>query len=109
MQSEFFIIPNRYHQSSAFLFCYRQNYWLIHTYTDNGFSLISKNSGIIDVLCYFQVFVRMALESVRMETAKSIRYVRWGMMSSIGTDRGKLRNMGRRIARTGMDSARFDG
>ena len=49
------------------------------------------------------------LRSVRMDRVKMDRYVRWGMISSTGTDRGKLRNVGRRTARTGMDSARFDG
>ena len=31
------------------------------------------------------------------------------MMSAKGTDKGKLRNVGRRTVRTGMDSVRFDG
>ena len=31
------------------------------------------------------------------------------MMSSVGTDRGKLRNVGRRTVRTGMDRSRFEG
>jgi len=30
-------------------------------------------------------------------------------MSPKGTDRGKLKNVGRRTVRTGMDSSRFDG
>ena len=51
----------------------------------------------------------MALKSVRMESVKSVRYVRWGMISSKGTDRGKLRNAGSRTVRTGTDNIRFDG
>lgn len=31
------------------------------------------------------------------------------MMSSIGTDKGKLRNVGRRTVRTDTDSVKFDG
>ena len=49
------------------------------------------------------------VRSVRMDRVKMVRYVRWGMMSSTGTDRGRLRNVGRRTVRTGTDSTRFDG
>lgn len=71
--------------------------------------MVSKNSGIIDVLCYFQVFIKVTLKSVRMETAKRVRYVMYGMMSVKGTDEGRLRNVGSRAVRTGMDSVMFDG
>ena len=35
--------------------------------------------------------------------------MRWGITSPKGTDRGNLKNVGRRTVRTGMDSSRFDG
>jgi len=44
-----------------------------------------------------------------METVKRVRYVRWGMMSCKGTDRGKLKNGGSRTVKTGMKRSMFDG
>lgn len=44
-----------------------------------------------------------------MERAKSVRRKRWGAMSSRGTAKGKLRNEGRIIAKTGMVSSKFEG
>jgi len=40
---------------------------------------------------------------------KMAKYVRWGMMSAYGTDKGKWKKVGRRTVKTGMDRSRFDG
>ena len=50
----------------------------------------------------------MVLISMRMEKVKMVRYVMCGMTSSNGTDKGKLKKVGRRTVKTGMDSSRFD-
>ena len=46
---------------------------------------------------------------MRTERVKIVRYVRCGMTSSNGTDKGKLRKVGSRAVKIGIDRSRFDG
>ena len=45
---------------------------------------------------------------MRIEKANRMRYIMCGMMSSKGTDRGKLSSVGSRTVRMGMDKSMFD-
>ena len=56
----------------------------------------------------FQLFFRMAFRPMRMDMVKIVRYVRWGMISAGGTYSRKLRTVGSRTVRVGMDRSRFD-
>lgn len=51
----------------------------------------------------------MCLRSVKIERAKIVRFMRWGIMSSGGTGIGKPRNVESKIDIMGMAKSRFDG
>lgn len=48
------------------------------------------------------------MKSTRIDSMKKARYVRWGMTRGRGTWRGKLKKVGRRAVRTGMESVRLE-
>jgi hypothetical protein len=58
---------------------------------------------------YFLDFSKMALKSMRMERVKSVKYVRCGMTSVKGTNKGKRSSMGSRTVKIGIDNSKFDG
>ena len=45
---------------------------------------------------------------MRIEKVNRMRYIACGMMSSRGTDKGKLSSVGSRTVRMGMDKSMFD-
>ena len=45
---------------------------------------------------------------MRIEKANRMRYIACGMMSSKGTEIGKLSSVGSRTVRMGMDKSMFD-
>jgi len=49
----------------------------------------------------------MDFRSVRMERVKIVMWMRWGMMSAVGTASGKLRKVGRKAVVVGMNNSRF--
>ena len=53
--------------------------------------------------------MKMCPTSIRTETVNIVRKVRCGMMSSEGTDRGKLSSAGSRTVKIGIDRSRLDG
>lgn len=65
--------------------------------------------NLVTPLFVLQILFKLDTRSTRMERVKIARYTRCGMMSSKGTDKGKLRNGGSRTVKTGINRRRFDG
>jgi len=53
--------------------------------------------------------LNVCLISIRIENVNKIRYIACGMISSMGTGRGKPTRIGRRTVRIGMDNRIFVG